>query len=593
VRVSAIGVSPGLASGRAILLDRRETAVFRVPIPEGDLAIEIARLTEAREVARGQILALKDRVAAVVGETFAGVFGAHLLILDDPLLISGTEEIIRTERVNAEWALKLVAEKLLEAFQRIGDDYLRERGGDLEDVHNRLQGLLAGERHRHELSELTEDSVVVARSLSPSDAALLDHERVVAFCTDVGGRTSHIAILASALQIPAVVGTHDLSARVATGDLLLVDGNRGLVLVRPSETELASYRQACIEFAQHERELQEESNLPATTLDGQDVTLMANIEFPEELDVALRHGAKGIGLYRSEFLFLSRSPALPTEEDHYAVYTDLVRRVAPEETIIRTLDLGGDKYFHQVLARNESNPVMGLRAIRFCLRRPEIFRPQLRGLLRASAEGNLKIMFPLVSGVGELRQARQVLTECRLELEAEGHRVASDLKVGIMVEVPSAALTADHLAREADFFSIGTNDLLQYCLALDRGNESLAGLYQPFHPALLRLLDGVVRAARRAGIEVSLCGELGADPGALPVLLGLGLRRLSMAPASIPEIRSAVRHIEAARAERMVADLLEMATAEEIEARVRAEFPPPGASPRPYYPGLPEAIEAP
>ena len=583
MRIRGIGVSPGLASGKAIVLETRATPIFRLPIPPQEVEQELARLEQAREAAHKQITEVRQRVAAAVGEAFARVFGAHLLILGDPQLLGEAAAIVRSEQVNAEWALNTVAERLLAAFARIEDPYLRERGGDVEDVHNRLQLILAGERHRHELSELSEDSLVVAHSLSPSDAALLHHERIVGFCTDVGTRTSHIAILANALQIPAVVGFHDLSKRVKGGDLLLVDGSGGEVVWRPSARELSLHRRARIELARHEKRLAGERDLPAVTLDGQEVALMANIEFPEEVDTALAQGAKGIGLYRSEFLFLSRSPELPSEEEHRAVYLSLARRVSPEEAIIRTLDLGGDKYFHEVLDKNEPNPVMGLRAIRFCLRRPDIFRTQLRGLLRASVEGNLKVMFPLVSGVDELRQARQVLEDCRREIEAEGHACARNLEVGIMIEVPSAALIADRLAREADFFSIGTNDLLQYCLALDRRNESVSYLYQPFHPALLRLLRGVISAAKDSGIEVSLCGEMASDPLAVPVLVGLGLRKLSMNALAIPEVRSAVRQVDAGRAERIVSDLLNMATAEEIESRLRSEFFSSGPAMRPAF----------
>jgi phosphotransferase system enzyme I (PtsI) len=592
MRHRGIGVSPGLAAGKAVVVERRTTTIFRIPIPADQIDNEVARLDQAREMARGQINGLLERITNLVGETFGRVFAAHLLILDDLQLSDGTKEIIRSERVNAEWALKTVAEKLLRAFAQIEDTYLRERGGDLEDVHNRLQLILAGERHHHKLSELEEDSVVVAHSLSPSDAALLDHDRVVALCTDVGGRTSHTAILANALQIPAVVGLHDMSPTVMGGDLVVVDGGHGEVLLRPTPENLAAYRRARIEFDRHGKELQAERDLPVRTQDGEEVTLEANIEIPEELDTAISHGARGIGLYRSEFLFLARSPELPTEEDHRKVYEELAGRVAPAEAVIRTLDLGGDKYFHEVLDKNEANPVMGLRAIRFCLRRQDIFRTQLRGLLRASVHPNIKVMFPLVSGVDELRRARQVLKEVQQELSDEGRPFNPEIQIGTMIEVPSAALIADRLAEEVDFFSIGTNDLLQYCLALDRGNESVSYLYQPFHPALLRLLHGVVTAAQTAGIGVSLCGEMASDPFAIPVLVGLGLRTLSLNSTSIPEVRSAVRRVHARRAREMVEDILGKATAEEVEARVREEFPAPEPARETVFPETENAGKA-
>jgi len=573
VRRQGIGVSPGLAQGRALVLQPAETPIFRLPIDTTAVAGEISRLQEARAEARRQIMGIRDRIAAAVGEAYARVFEAHLLILDDRQLHEEPARIIREEKVNAEWALSSVTERLLAAFERIPDPYLRERSGDLEDVARRLQQILAGESRRHDLSELEEDAVVVAHSLSPSDAALLHHPHVVAFVTDLGGRTSHTAILANALDLPAVVGLHDFSALVKEGDLLLVDGAQGEILVNPTATEESHWKETRRARLEREAQLQSERDLPATTQDGVEIEILANIEFPREIPRAIAQGARGIGLYRSEFLFLAHSPALPDEDDHRTTYEEIARAAGSRTAIIRTLDLGGDKYFHEVLDRNEANPVMGLRAIRFCLKRPDIFRTQLRGLLRASIAGTLRVMFPLVSGGGELRAARALLDEVRAGLEAEGVPTGP-LPVGIMVEVPSAALIADRLAREVEFFSIGTNDLLQYSLALDRGNESLAGLYQPFHPALLRLIHGIVQAADAAGIEVSLCGEMASDPLAIPVLVGLGLRRLSANPVAIPEVRATVRRLHAGRAAALAEDVLSLATAEEIEERVRAAFPP-------------------
>lgn len=572
MRLRGIGVSPGIASGRALVLETRDLPVFCIGIPDREVDREVGRFREAVGSAKKQIEDLRERIAAAVGDAYARVFAAHLLILEDRPFIEEVEGTIRADRVNAEWALEVVGRRILDAFDRIEDPYHRERGGDVEDVYTRLQMILAGEVSRHDLSKLSEDSVVIATSLSPSDAALLNHEHVVAFCTDAGGRTSHTAILANALEVPAVAGLKDITRRVRGGDPVIVDGMRGEVLLRPSPSELASHDRERARLAQRERRLEEERALPATTLDGQSVELLGNVEFPAEVPGALRNGALGIGLYRSEFLFLSKAPALPTEEEHRAAYEDLADRAAPGEVVVRTLDLGGDKYFHEVLENSEANPVMGLRAIRLCLRREDIFRAQLRGLLRASARRNIRVMFPMISGIQELRQARALMDEVRSELQAEGHDINPDLEVGVMIEVPSAALIADMLAREVDFFSIGTNDLLQYCLALDRGNESVAYLYQPLHPAFLRLLERIVTAASSAGIPVGLCGEMASDPLAIPVLIGLGLRRLSANPLAIPEMKSAVRRIDTGHAAEVVSRLMGMATAEEIEKTVRIEF---------------------
>jgi phosphotransferase system enzyme I (PtsI) len=565
LKLRGIGASPGVAVGKALVLETRETTIYRMPVSLDEVEGEIQRFHQARDAAREQILRVKESVEKNLGESYARIFDAQIQILEDESLSGETAKRIKDEMVNAEWALRSVVRRFLEFFEKMEDPYLKERGGDIEDVHSRVQTLLAGNRDHHDLSELTEDTIIIAHSLAPSDAAMLHQKRVVGMAIDVGGRTSHTAILAQALGVAAVVGLHDATQRIKGGDLLILDGEAGTVEISPLADSLADHDRRRAEIVTRESQLLAQKDLPSTTTDGRPITLLANIEFPEEIATAQRFGASGVGLYRSEFLFLTRSPDLPSEEEHRQLYADLALRMGDGEAVVRTLDLGGEKYFHAVLDKEGSNPVLGLRAIRFCLKRTDIFRTQLRGLLRASVQKNLRVMLPLISGVGELRAAKKILDEVRAELRAEGVPFNEDLELGIMIEVPSAAMVSDLLAREVRFFSIGTNDLIQYALAIDRGNESVAYLYQPLHPAILRLLSRVVASARAGGIDVSLCGEMASDPMVVPVLIGLGIHKLSMNSTAIPAVRSMVRRISATEAEALVERLLAMPTAEEIE----------------------------
>jgi phosphotransferase system enzyme I (PtsI) len=554
-----------------VVLDNRTDKVVRVSLRRERVADELERFDRAVAAAKADLQQVKDRVAREIGATYAGVIDAQILMVDDASFSGETRERIRSDRANAEWALAQTARRFEQAFSSIADPYIRDRAHDVEDVHNRLQKLLAGGAER-DLGDLEEDSIVVSPSISPSDTILLKHPRVIGFCTDLGGRTSHTAIIANALEIPAVVGLHDFSPRVKDGQLLILDGSEGIVWIDPPNDVVEEYRDKRQAYAVQEAEYAAIRDLAALTADGVRVRLRANIELPDDIDSAVRFGAEGVGLYRSEFLFLERSPALPTEEDHYRIYRMLAERCHPEPAVIRTLDLGGEKYFHDVLDRGEANPVMGMRAVRFCLKRPDIFKAQLRGLLRASVHGEIHVMFPLISGFDELRRVRAVLDECRAELDAEGIPQAPDVPVGIMIEVPSAAAIADLLAREVDFFSVGTNDLIQYCLALDRGNDQLGYLYEPLHPAILRTLDFVHRAGTDAGIRVSLCGEMAAEPRYLPVLLGLGFRDLSMNPQSIPAVKRALTGIDSSHAREVMQRALSISSTGEIAALLRGEF---------------------
>jgi phosphotransferase system enzyme I (PtsI) len=569
----AIGASPGIAVGRAVVLEAAGPALFRVPIPDAEVEREVERFRAALAEARSQLESLRGRFEKEHRETAGSIFDAQLLMLEDDALLAGTENAIRRERINAEWALHEVAEHLTASFADVED---HERWVDnIEDVHDRIQKALLGGAAHHDLSEIHEDVIVVSPRLSPSETALLKTQRVIAFATDKGGLTSHTAIIAKALGIPAVVGLHDLSHKVRSGDVVVVDGSKGEVVVNPGVTEKAAYEKLRADYLRGEEErLRSSRESAAVTLDGREVLLQANIELPEQLDLAFRCGAQGIGLYRSEFLFLNRSPAMPSEDDHYQVYRALAARSLPHAATIRTLDLGGEKYFHEVLDRDENNPVLGMRAIRFCLKHREIFKTQLRGILRASRHGKIRVMFPLISGVEELRSAKEVLEEAKAELAREGVAFDPGIPVGIMVEVPSAAAVADLLAREADFFSIGTNDLIQYTLAIDRSNESVSHLYRPFHPAILRNVRFIIEAAAGAGIPVAMCGEMAADPVAVPILLGLGLREFSMDAVSIPIVKAAVRSLKLSEAREMVAEIMTLPTAGEVEAFAAALIEP-------------------
>jgi phosphotransferase system enzyme I (PtsI) len=558
------GVSAGIAIGRALVLEGSNAAIYRLAIDPDRVEREVLRFQRAVRAAWRQLRRLRDRIRSEAGEAYARVFEAQILILRDRVLLKDTTALMRRERVNAEWAFHTVVGRTTQVFAQLGDPDLKERGSDIKDVETRVQAILTGSRRRHDLSELTEDVVVVAADLSPSDAASLHRERVIGLAIDGGGPTSHTAIIASALGIPAVAGLRDASSRVRTGDRLLLDGTAGVVVHDPDDAETAAWRQRRAALAQRELDLLRLRDQPAVTREGLRVRLMANIELPEEMRAARRCGAEGVGLYRSEFLYLKTAPALPTEEDHYTLYRELAEQALPHDVVIRTLDLGGEKYVSTILERRESNPVLGLRAIRLCLQRRDLFRAQLRGILRAAAHGKVRVMFPMVSGLEELREAKAILDEVRHALQRERVPYEPDVPVGIMIEVPAAALIAERLAAEVDFFSIGTNDLIQYALAIDRGNEAVAYLYEPLHPAILGLIRTVVEAARRRGLRVALCGEMAASPVAAAVLVGLGITEMSMSPAAIPAVKQLVRALRLQDARALADDLLRLDTAADI-----------------------------
>ena len=569
VELRGIGVSAGIAIGRALVLEGPNVAIFRLDLPRGEADREVARLQRAVRRAWRQLRHLRDRVRSEAGEAYARVFEAQILILKDRSLHQETAALIRREDVNAEWAFHTVVGRYTQVFSQLGDQALKDRGTDIEDVEARVQAILTGSKRRHDLSELTEDVIVVSSSLSPSDAAGLNREHVIGLAIDGGGPTSHTAIIASALGIPAVAGLRDASTRVRTGDILALDGASGLLVLSPPDQETAAWRERRTRQAQRELDLMMLRDQPAVTREGLRVRLQANVELLEEMLAARRFGAEGVGLYRSEFLYLQEAPGLPGEEAHYRAYRELAERALPHDVVIRTLDLGGEKYFSTILERRETNPVLGLRGIRLCLKREDLFRSQLRGILRAAAHGKVRVMFPMVSGLHELRRARAVFDDVRRQLLAERVPCDPEVPLGIMIEVPAAALIVDRLAPEVDFFSIGTNDLIQYALAIDRGNESVSYLYQPLHPAILGLIRGVVEAAARAGRRVSVCGEMAASPVSAVVLIGLGITELSMNPAAIPTVKQVIRALSAADARVLAEEALRLDSAEEVEALAR------------------------
>jgi len=581
--LTGIAASPGIAVGRVWTVDRRRVKTPRREIAPGEVEPELTRLRLALALSDRQLAAVRAKVEKLEGTEHTAIIDMHRMMLKDELLVLEAERLVRDERVNAEWAVKRAIRKIKGAFDDVADPYFKERRADVEYVGERLIRNLMGEAP--DVEEVPpEGAIVVARDLSPADTALLLHERkVAAFVTDLGTQTSHTAIVARALGVPAVVGVARATSAAERGDWVVVDGGRGVVVLRPEAGERAGYQAARERYLAHERELLSTRDLPATTLDGVTVRLVGNIEFAEEVESLLDHGGEGVGLYRTEFLYMGRAD-LPGEEELFRDYRRILEALAPRPVTIRTFDLGADKLPAGIRAHAE-NPALGLRALRYCLRQPDLFRTQLRGLLRAAPHGNLRIMFPMVSGVAELRAARRALAEVADELRREGTPVELP-PVGIMVELPSAALIADRLAKECDFFSIGTNDLIQYTLAIDRQNKDVAYLYRPMHLAVLRTLALICDAGRRAGIPVSMCGEMAGEPLYALVLLGLGLSELSMNGPSIPLVKEVLRAARASDGRALLDRLLELTADDEIDRALREEMAA-------RFPGLLEIDSAP
>jgi|HubBroStandDraft_1064217.scaffolds.fasta_scaffold12436_3 phosphoenolpyruvate-protein phosphotransferase (PTS system enzyme I) len=575
VVLKGIAGSPGVAIGPALVVGDTRAAYTRRTVPSAQVPVEIERLQTAVSDARRHIREVGARLPDAPLET-GGILDAYVTMIGDPMLYERVQKKILGDHKCAEWAVAQACEELVKLFAPAGapdrDAYIVERGHDIEFVCDRLLRELTGDT-KQIVPRLNQPMIVIARDLSPADTAGMVREPVIAFITEIGSRTSHTAIMARALEIPAVVGVADALSVVRSGDMLIVDGLRGEVIVNPNELAIEEARSRGARHLAFARGLLTARNQPCVTRDGEPVTLKANVELPAEAILALDHGAEGIGLYRTEFIYIDRT-TMPTEDEQYELYRAVVEAVAPRPVTLRTFDIGGDKFASSFQLPAEMNPALGLRAVRLALSRPDVFLTQLRAMIRASHHGDLRIMVPMVAGVQELREVRRLLGQAMHEVELAGHPHAKHIPLGIMIEVPSAVVMADVLSREAEFFSIGTNDLIQYTLAIDRGNRSMAYLASPFHPAILRMIRQVARAASVHGVPVALCGAMASDPLAAVLLVGLGLRELSMEAAAIPEIKEALRRVNTSDCERTAEAALAMDTADAVEELIAATFAP-------------------
>jgi phosphoenolpyruvate-protein phosphotransferase (PTS system enzyme I) len=571
IRKEGIAASAGVAIGRAYLVDRRAVKTPKRHLEVDEVEDEVARFHRAIAMSDRQLEKVKQKLAEQSESDQFNIITAHQLMLHDEHLVDETVRYIRDEKINSEWGLRKTVERIKGVFDSIADDYFRERRSDVDFVGERVLRNLMGRETGP--VQPPPDAIVVAYDLSPADTAQLHKAAVAGLLTDAGGKTSHTAIIARAHEIPAVVGLEDITNIAETDDLLIVDGTNGMVIVNPTPQTVGAYRDQQRRQAAIDAALMSNAELPARSLDGITLELYANIDGPDEIASALEHGAVGVGLIRTEYLILT-SEKLPTEEDHYRMAVQVLELMGGRPTTFRTFDLGADKLSRLLDPGHvEANPALGLRSIRLCLTdevKP-LFKQQLRGLLRATMHGPVRIMFPMISGVLELRMAKAVVEEVKRDLRSEGIAFDEKVKIGIMIEMPSAALTADLLAKECDFFSIGTNDLIQYTMAVDRVNEWVSYLYEPLHPALLKLIGDVARAGREGGISVTVCGEMAGDPVVAPVLIGLGIHELSMSAVSIPEVKSVLRGSAVADLERLVARVISLPTAQDIREEV-AEY---------------------
>ncbi|MHB8073284.1 phosphoenolpyruvate--protein phosphotransferase [Desulfosporosinus fructosivorans] len=568
---TGISAASGYALGPAFLLQDRQIQVSKSEVTKENLDSEILRFEEALRKAAQDLEEIKERTCQMIGPEEAEIFTAHILVLQDPEYSGAIKDLIRSEGRNAEWAVQVVTDQFLELFASMDNDYIRERAADLRDVSSRLLRDLLG-ISTQSLSEITEKVILVAYDLTPSDTAQLDREKVVGIVTNIGGRTSHSAIMARSMEIPAVVGVQDIMEKIKSGDFVIVDGSEGKIIVNPAEDLIQLYKEKQLSYEAQREELKKLVHLPSMTPDGIQVELIANIGNPKDGLVAVTNGAEGIGLYRTEFLYMGRE-ALPSEEEQFEAYKSVTEMFGREHpVVIRSLDIGGDKELPYLDMPKEMNPFLGYRAIRLCLDRTDIFRTQLRAILRASAYGNIKLMYPMIATLEELRKANKVLETVKQELLAEAIPFNKGMEVGIMVEIPAVAVMADRFAREVDFFSIGTNDLIQYTMAADRMNETVSYLYQPFNLAVLRLIRGVIESAHKEGKRVAMCGEMAGDLTALPILLGLGLDEFSMSASSVLPARALVRQLTMKKARSIAEAVLEMDNPLEIESFVKQEM---------------------
>ncbi|MEM9159296.1 MAG: phosphoenolpyruvate--protein phosphotransferase [Verrucomicrobiota bacterium] len=561
---NGIAASPGIAHGQVFLLRQKELTIRKYKISEDEFRAEEMRFEAALMETRRQIQSIRDQVKGTLGEDEARIFDAHLLVLEDRALIEESIREMETSFENIEAALWEVGQRYIQAFDQMNDEYLRERASDIRDVFRRLISNLMGQQ-MEKLSDLVDGHVLVARDIAPSDSASVDSSNLQGIVTDAGSKTSHAVIVARSLRIPAVVGLGDFTEKVNHEDVVLVDGYEGRVILNPSEDTLFKYGKLKIERKGLEDKMIKLAQKASTTKDGHKIQLMANIEKPEEAKRALEMGADGIGLFRTEYLFMNAHMA-PSEEQQFQAYKTVAETMGDMPVIIRTLDLGGDKIMQsgEFAHGHESNPFLGYRAIRFCLDHVDLFKSQLRAILRASIFGNVRLMYPMISGQPELQQANQILEDCKHELAEEGVKFNSDIKAGSMIEIPSAAIASDLLVNDTDFFSIGTNDLIQYTIAVDRLNDRVAHLYEPTHPAILRVIETVIRNAKEGNIGVGLCGEVAGDPVMVPLLIGFGVDSLSMSAGLLPNVKYVVQHMTLDEAE----ELAKMALAEPDSTKI-------------------------
>ncbi|MCM3785635.1 phosphoenolpyruvate--protein phosphotransferase [Neobacillus mesonae] len=564
--ISGIAASAGIAIARAFILEHPDYSVEKRSITDVDA--EIAKLEAALEKSEAELQAIKARTLQELGEKKAEIFESHLLILNDPELIDPVKAKISDEKVNAEFALEETAATFISMFENMKSAYLQERAADMRDVTKRVLGHLLGLQVMNP-AEISEEVIVLAEDLTPSDTAQLNRKYVLGFATNIGGRTSHSAIMARSLEIPAVVGTKEVLSQAKNGDLIIVDGLDGHVLINPEASVVEEYKSKQAAYAAQVAEWRKLRDEPTVTVDGVHVELAANIGTPNDVAGVLENGGEGVGLYRTEFLYMGRDK-LPSEDVQYNAYKTVLEKMEGKPVVVRTLDIGGDKELPYLDLPKEMNPFLGFRAVRLCLDRQDIFRTQLRALLRASVHGNLRIMFPMIATLGEFREAKAILLEEKEKLVSEGTSVSDSIQLGIMVEIPSTAVLADQFAKEVDFFSIGTNDLIQYTMAADRMNERVSYLYQPYNPSILRLIKMVIDAAHREGRWVGMCGEMAGDSTAIPLLLGLGLDEFSMSATSILPARSQLTKLSQADMKELAAKALDMQTAEQVVELVQS-----------------------
>jgi phosphotransferase system enzyme I (PtsI) len=561
-----VSAAPGIVMGRAFLKDSEFFHVPQTPIDKDRVDTEVEVFRQALLDTRAEIIEIKTHMSDQLGEDHARIFDAHLLILDDEVITDGTIALIREQCINAAAAFDSVITRITATFAEMEDEYLKDRYIDIKDVEKRvIRNLLGKKRGKGDGPDIP--AIIVAHDLSPSDTAQFDRGLVLAFATDLGGRTSHTAILARSQGVPAVVGMENLFEVVEDGDPIIVDGNTGTVVVNPTQPTIEEYEQEMKRYKELEEQLLTLTGYPAVTLDDKKYSLVANLDLPEEVEHALEYGAQGVGLFRTEYFFISQQ-YLPSEEEQYQMYRAVAKKLGDRHVVIRTLDIGGDKIASYLHRSPELNPFMGWRGIRFCLTRKDIFKTQLRAIYRASAHGNVRIMFPMISQLEEVRKAKEICAEVRDELKKDRFKFNPDVELGIMVETPAAVAVADPLAREVDFFSIGTNDLIQYTMAVDRGNTKISHLYQNLHPSIIRFLKQTIEAAHKREIHVSVCGEMGADPFSVLVLIGLKVDELSVSPNVIPEIKRIIRSVTFDQCRTLVKRVMRLRTTAEIEAEI-------------------------